>query len=75
MSLKDSDELFRKRTLLDWARYSGVSVIFHLNPLHWKVGPWLRNEKNQEWPGPNEQTWAMGFLFLTIRVWIDDGSW
>jgi hypothetical protein len=75
MSLKDSDELFRKRTLLDWIRYSGVSVIFHLNPLHWKVGPWLRDETNQEWPSPKERTWAMGFLFLTIRVWIDDGSW
>ena len=65
----------KSHRIINWIRYSGAGVIFHLNPLHWKVLPWFRDETNQEWPAPNERTWAAGFLFLTIRVWIDDGSW
>ena len=65
----------KSRGIINWIRYSGAGVILHLNPLHWKVLPWFRDETNQEWPAPNERTWAAGFLFLTIRVWIDDGSW
>jgi hypothetical protein len=45
-----------------------------LNPLWWKALPWARRERS-EWPGPNEHTWAMGFLGITVRIWIDDGSW
>jgi hypothetical protein len=61
--------------MLKWLRYSGACVILTVNPLHWKLLPWLRRESNLEWPGPNEHTWAMGFLFVTVRVWLDDGSW
>jgi hypothetical protein len=60
--------------LLSYCRYSGVSVIVALNPLWWKVLPWARIEKS-DLPGPNERTWACGFLGVTVRVWIDDGSW
>jgi len=57
-----------------WLRYSGVSVIISLNPLWWKAWPWCRREFN-EWDGPNQWTGACGFLGVTIRIWIDDGSW
>jgi hypothetical protein len=60
--------------LLSYCRYSGVSVIVALNPLWWKVVPWARRERS-DWPGPNEHTWAVGFLGVTVRIWIDDGSW
>ena len=60
--------------IFKWIRYSGVSVILSLNPLWWKVLPWWRREVN-EWAGPNEHTWSVGFLGLTIRVWIDNGDW
>jgi hypothetical protein len=60
--------------LIDYLKYSGVSVILYLNPLWWKVLPWWRKEAN-EWAGPKEHTYSFGFLGLTIRVWIDDGSW
>ena len=60
--------------LLDYLKYSGVSVIVSLNPLWWKVLPWWRKESN-EWAGPKENTYSFGFLGLTIRIWIDDGSW
>ena len=60
--------------LLSYCRYSGVSIIVALNPLWWKVLPWAREETTTEW-GSTERTWACGFLGITVRVWIDDGSW
>jgi hypothetical protein len=60
--------------MLRWLRHSGISVIITLNPLHWYLKLWARRE-HPEWEGPNEKTWAVSFLFFTIRIWIDDGSW
>lgn len=57
-----------------YVRYSGLSIIVSLNPLWWKVLPWFRDETTQEW-GAAERTYALGFLGITIRIWIDDGSW
>jgi len=64
-----------KVRMINWLRYSGITVILQINPLHWRVLPWFRNETNCEWPAPNERTCAVGFLFLTIRIWIDNGDW
>lgn len=60
--------------LLNYLRYSGVSIIVSLNPLWWKAWPWFREETNNEF-GSAERTWAMGFLGLTIRIWVDRGDW
>ncbi len=60
--------------LLSYCRYSGVSIIVTLNPLWWQVLPWARKEAATEWCS-TERTWACGFLGITVRVWIDDGSW
>ena len=60
--------------MMDYLRYSGASIIFQLNPLHWKVLPWIRKESNAEW-GSVERTYSFSFLFLTIRIWIDNGDW
>lgn len=57
-----------------WLRYSGISVILTVNPLHWRWVPRARQERN-EWSGPDERTYSVSWLFLTIRVWIDNGSW
>jgi hypothetical protein len=59
----------------NWLKYSGASIIFSLNPLHWRYIPWIRDEKTNEWP--DERVWAhaVTWLFLTIRVWVDDGRW
>ena len=62
------------RTVLDWLRYSGASVCVTANPWHWRWRPWFYRDTN-EWAGPNERTWHMGWLMLNIRVWIDDGIW
>ena len=57
-----------------YLRYSGISVIIAVNPLWWKVLPWWRNETTQEF-GSAEHTWAVGFLGVTVRIWIDCGDW
>lgn len=54
-----------------WLRYSGASIILVLNPLHWNLTP--RYRISQEWG--DEGTYMVTWLFFTIRVWIDDGSW
>ena len=59
---------------MDWLRYSGASISFTVNPAHWSWMPWYRRDRN-EWAGPNEWTASCGVLFITIRVWIDNGSW
>ena len=51
-----------------------MAVIITVNPLHWSRLPWA-NRFQDEWAGPKEQTVSFGWLFLTVRVWIDDGSW
>jgi hypothetical protein len=57
--------------MFKWLRYSGASVILTLNPLHWYLKP--RYRVSQEWG--DEGTYMLSWLFFTIRIWIDDGSW
>jgi hypothetical protein len=57
----------------NWLRYSGFSVILTGNPLHWRLIPMARREPDSPWDA--NTTWSVGWLFLTVRVWIDDGSW
>jgi len=61
--------------MLKWIKYSGASIVLTLNPLHWRWVPQAGQVFTHEWAAPNERTWAASWLFLTIRVWIDDGSW
>ena len=60
--------------MIAWLMYSGAAVTVTLNPAHWSLCPWARKDYN-EWAGPREWTGSAGWLFLTVRVWIDDGSW
>ena len=60
--------------MINWLRYSGLSIIITLNPFHWRALPALFRETN-EWAGPKEHTLVFKFLFLTIRIWIDNGDW
>lgn len=60
---------------LKWVRYSGFSVIFVINPFHWRLVPHAQREYNDGWPSPNERTWSVSWLFLTVRSWIDNGDW
>lgn len=60
--------------IFNWIRYSGASVSITLNPFHWS---WIPNANtyNDTWGGPNEHTVSVSLLFLTIRIWIDNGDW
>ena len=60
--------------MLKWIKHSGLAIIFTLNPLHWPLFPQAQKDYN-EWCGPNEWSGSVRWLCLTIRVWIDDGSW
>jgi hypothetical protein len=62
------------KTLYNWLQFSGLSVTIQFNPLHWKMLPWLRREQDFA-DGPNTWTGCFTFLFLTVRVWIDNGDW
>ena len=61
--------------MLNWLKYSGASVSLTLNPLHWAWVPQAGRTFRDEWAGPNERSWYARCLFVTVRVWIDDGSW
>jgi hypothetical protein len=58
-------------TIINYLKYSGVSVILAINPFHWRFLPYYG--LSHEWG--EEHTHVVSWLFLTIRVWIDDGSW
>jgi hypothetical protein len=60
---------------MTWLRYSGASISATLNPLHWQYCPQAGRAFTGEWVGPNERSYYARFLFLTVRVWFDDGSW
>jgi hypothetical protein len=75
MSSNDSSKLFRKRTWLDWLRYSGASITVTVNPWHWQWWPQIQNESLDTWIGPNEHRFYVSWLMLTVRIWIDDGAW
>lgn len=61
--------------MLKWLRFSGLSVIITVNPFHWRYVPNGGRAFVDEWVGPNERTYYASWLFLTVRFWIDDGSW
>jgi hypothetical protein len=61
--------------MLKWLRYSGMSVTITVNPLHWRRVPRIGPTFIDEWVGPHERAYIASWLFLTVRIWIDDGSW
>ena len=60
---------------MNWLRYSGACVTVTLNPVSWVWIPRTYRYNNQEWPEGMRRTWQASWLFLTLRIWIDDGSW
>ena len=59
--------------IINYLKYSGASIIITVNPLHWAWIPVFRRGSNEIWD--YAETWAISFLFLTFRIWIDDGKW
>ncbi len=57
--------------MLDWIRYSGCNITLKLNPFHWRIHAELYRSADM-W---EEDAFIIELLPITIRVWIDDGSW
>lgn len=69
-----SDDSKRPVNIWRWLRYSGAVVSVTVNPCHWSW--WPRFQREQDiWSGPAEWTGRATWLMLSVRVWIDDGSW
>jgi hypothetical protein len=64
---RESHKLFR------YLRYSGAVVTFRLNPFHWEWVPKITAE--DELLNEKDKVYSFLFLFLLIRVWLDDGQW
>jgi hypothetical protein len=61
------------KKFLSYLRYSGLSVTITVNPFHWAFFPRIQQGSLEVWD--TENTVAVSFLFLTVRFWLDDGSW
>ena len=61
------------KQLVDYLRYSGLSISITFNPFHWAFMPRIQRGSLEVWD--TSDSFAVSFLFLTIRFWIDDGKW
>lgn len=58
----------------DWIKNSGATFTFILNPFQWRLVPWGQKEPT-EWPkGSNYKGVVFGWLFLIVKVYIDDDT-
>jgi hypothetical protein len=60
-------------SFINYLKYSGVSVTMTVNPCHWAWIPRFFHGKEDAWD--DTETLSVSVLFLTMRIWIDDGSW
>ena len=60
-----------------WLEYSGASVTLIVNPCHWRLLPWLKTDDTRSiWDsGPDYRGVTFGWLFLIVRVWLDNETW
>ena len=60
--------------ILDYLKYSGLTVTIVLNPFHWswipKMSPILDTITDGEMDGT-----MFSFLFIRISCWVDNGDW
>lgn len=60
------------KRFLSYIVNSGATVSVVLNPFHWTYVPKHTTSGGDLW----DVDWDMySFLFLNIKVWVDDGDW
>jgi hypothetical protein len=59
------------KTILNYLKYSGLNVTIKFNPYHWRLNVDYC-KTNEVW---EQDTLVIELLPITIRLWIDDGSW
>jgi len=60
-------------SFINYLKYSGASVTMTVNPCHWAWIPVFSHGQEDVWQ--STETLRITILFLTVRIWIDDGSW
>jgi len=60
------------KQVYNWIRYSGVWITLVVNPLHWRIR--FENIFEDEL-NPKMKFIDLQFIFLNIKVVVDDGSW
>jgi hypothetical protein len=59
------------KQILNYLRYSGCNITLKLNPYHWRFN--IEYFKTNEcW---EQDALVIELLPITIRFWLDDGSW
>jgi hypothetical protein len=63
------------KQLLNWIKYSGISITVNLNPLHWRLIPNASYHSSKEWLDGYFRSYRANWLCVQLHLWIDDGSW
>ena len=58
--------------LIKYLTYSGLNVTIKLNPCHWRFA-FTKGNSLDAWEV--EHSYVLELFPITIRFWIDDGSW
>ena len=59
------------KDLINYLKYSGLNVTIKLNPYHWRLNI-VYCQTVDVW---EQDALVIELLPITIRLWIDDGSW
>jgi hypothetical protein len=57
--------------MMNWLKYSGCNITLKLNPFHWRFSC-AYNQTNEAW---EQDAFVLELAMITVRLWIDDGSW
>jgi hypothetical protein len=58
--------------LIKYLTYSGLNVTIKFNPCHWRIA-FNKGSSVEVWDV--EHSYVLELLPITVRFWIDDGSW
>jgi hypothetical protein len=58
---------------MNWLRYSGIWVTLICNPYHWRVS--FNGKADPIWNGPNTKEYVIQFVFVSVRVVVDNGQY
>lgn len=57
--------------MLNYLKYSGCNITIKLNPFQWRL-KFCMYKTTDSW---EQDSLYIEILPITIRIWIDDGSW
>lgn len=57
--------------IVKYLRYSGALITLIVNPLYWKIYPWVKKTHDFY----DKPRYEFKFLCILIVVWFDNGEW